>query len=110
MSNGVLLLITLGFLFTDPKEPKTFDSIVGELDHLESPLNSAWSNVKILYTVKNHEMNTNAYLKIHERARKARVHKFQSRPIYEACKVCYLFFRCKGLRRFIQLCERNNKA
>ncbi|XP_045618948.1 uncharacterized protein [Procambarus clarkii] len=34
-------------------------------------------------------MNTNAYLKIHERARKARVHKFQSRPIYEACKEIY---------------------
>ncbi|XP_042227091.1 probable cytosolic oligopeptidase A [Homarus americanus] len=74
----------------NPKEPKTFDNIVGELDQLESPLNTAWSNVKTLYTVKNHEMNTTAYLKIHERARKARVHKFQSFPIYEACKEIYV--------------------
>ncbi|KAK8742202.1 hypothetical protein OTU49_002174 [Cherax quadricarinatus] len=74
----------------DPKKPKTFDNIIGELDKLESPLNTAWSNVKTLYTVKNHEMNTDAYLKIHERARKARVHKFQSLPIYEACKEIYV--------------------
>ncbi|XP_050721531.1 uncharacterized protein LOC127001252 [Eriocheir sinensis] len=73
----------------DPKEPKTFDSIIGELDKLESPLNTAWSTVKTLYTVKNNEMNTNTYLKIHERARKARVHKFQSQHIYEACKNIY---------------------
>uniref|UniRef100_A0A0N7ZC91 oligopeptidase A n=2 Tax=Scylla olivacea TaxID=85551 RepID=A0A0N7ZC91_SCYOL len=70
----------------DLKEPKTFDNIIGELDKLESPFNAAWSTVKTLYTVKNSEMNTNTYLKIHERARKARVHKFQSQPIYEACK------------------------
>ncbi|XP_045101453.1 organellar oligopeptidase A, chloroplastic/mitochondrial-like [Portunus trituberculatus] len=70
----------------DPKEPKTFDNIIGELDKLESPFNAAWSTVKTLYTVKNSDMNTNTYLKIHERARKARVHKFQSQPIYEACK------------------------
>lgn len=72
------------------KEPKTFKNIVEELDKLESPLNTAWSTVKTLYTVKNNEMNTNTYLKIHERARKARVHKFQSLPIYEACKVSHI--------------------
>ncbi|XP_037798233.1 oligopeptidase A-like [Penaeus monodon] len=72
------------------KEPKTFKNIVEELDKLESPLNTAWSTVKTLYTVKNNEMNTNTYLKIHERARKARVHKFQSLPIYEACKDIYV--------------------
>lgn len=77
------------FTLPDPKEPKTFDSIIGELDKLESPLNTAWSTVKTLYTVKNNEMNTNTYLKIHERARKARVHKFQSHNIYEACKVSW---------------------
>ncbi|XP_071539247.1 uncharacterized protein [Panulirus ornatus] len=74
----------------NPKESKTFDNIIGELDKLESPLNTAWSTVKTLYTVKNNEMNTNAYLNIHERARKARVHKFQSLPIYEACKELYV--------------------
>lgn len=82
-----LFLSSYSFGLTDPKEPKTFDNIIGELDKLESPLSTAWSTVKTLYTVKNNEMNTNTYLKIHERARKARVHKFQSRPIYEACKV-----------------------
>lgn len=86
-----------GFLSADTKEPKTFDSIIGELDKLESPLNIAWSNVKTLFTVKNNEMNTSTYLKIHERARKARVHKFQSLPIYEACKVRKYMVLFKGL-------------
>ncbi|KAG0716312.1 hypothetical protein GWK47_009988 [Chionoecetes opilio] len=99
----------------DPKEPKTFDSIIEELDKLESPLNTAWSTVKTLYTVKNNEMNTNIYLKIHERARKARVHKFQSQPIYEACKVkkiirltysnpsLFMFFMVKFIHRLKNL-------
>ena len=68
-------------------EESSFQSIIEELDKLESPLNTSWGAVKTLFTVKNDEMNANIYLKIHERARKARAHKFISQPIYQACKV-----------------------
>ncbi|KAK4315963.1 hypothetical protein Pmani_012839 [Petrolisthes manimaculis] len=73
----------------DQREPATFDNIVGKLDQLEAPMNTAWGAIKTLYTVQNNVMNSSSYLKIHERARKARVHKFQSRPIYDACKNIY---------------------
>lgn len=70
-------------------EEPSFRSIVEELDKLESSLNTSWGIVKTLFTVKNNEMNANIYLKIHERARKARAHKFTSLSIYEACKDIY---------------------
>ncbi|XP_064092424.1 uncharacterized protein LOC135205590 [Macrobrachium nipponense] len=70
-------------------EDTSFQNIIEELDKLESPLNTSWGTVKTLFTVKNNEMNANMYLKIHERARKARAHKFISQPIYQACKSIY---------------------
>ncbi|CAL4088734.1 unnamed protein product, partial [Meganyctiphanes norvegica] len=68
------------------QEAINFSNIIESLEVLDAPLSIAWSNVKTLYTVKNNEMTTSSYRRIHERARKARVHKFQSLPIYHACK------------------------
>ena len=57
---------------------------------LDAPLTTAWGAVKIMYTTRNNEVTTESYLKIHDRAKKAQIHKFQSKSVYNACKVRFI--------------------
>ena len=57
------------------------------LEKLGAPLDAAWGVARTLYVTDLKAMPTEVYRNIHNRARKARALKFQSKPIYEACKV-----------------------
>ena len=56
------------------------------LERLGAPLDAAWGVAKTLYVTDNKLMPSETYEQIHKRAKKARAVKFQSKPIYEACK------------------------
>ncbi|KAF2363777.1 Peptidase M3A/M3B catalytic domain [Trinorchestia longiramus] len=68
-------------------EPKSvnFDSVLTPLDALAARLNQGWSAAKVLYIARQDKLQK-TYLSLHERARKARIHKFQSLSINKACK------------------------
>ena len=57
------------------------------LEKLGAPLDTAWGVARTLYVTDSERMSSDTYKQIHNRARKARALKFQSKPIYEACKV-----------------------
>ena len=57
------------------------------LEKLGAPLDTAWGVARTLYVTDSERMPSDTYKQIHNRARKARALKFQSKPIYEACKV-----------------------
>lgn len=70
---------------SDPKAV-TFSNVFDNLDSLDSRLNLGWSAAKILHIARQDMLPLKTYLSLHERARKARVHKFQSLSIYNSCK------------------------
>jgi len=57
------------------------------LEKLGAPLDAAWGVSRTLYVTDLKVMPAEVYKSIHNRAHKARSMKFQSKPIYEACKV-----------------------
>lgn len=57
------------------------------LEKLGSPLDAAWGVSRTLYVTDLKAMPGDLYRSIHNRAHKARSMKFQSKPIYESCKV-----------------------
>ena len=57
------------------------------LEKLGAPLDAAWGVSRTLYVTDLKVMPGDVYKSIHNRAHKARSMKFQSKPIYEACKV-----------------------
>ncbi|RXG71962.1 putative cytosolic oligopeptidase A [Armadillidium vulgare] len=85
---------------------KNFASVVGEVDKLDAGLAYVWSTVKTFYSVRNDVVSTSSYLKMHERARAARIYKYKSQPIYNACKEIYVTsdvneIQKRVLRKFI---------
>jgi len=81
-----LLTVKIVF-FTEPGANITFESLMEPLERLSAPLDTVWGVAKTLYVTDNQVMPSEVYHKIHNRAFKARSMKYQSRPIYEACKV-----------------------
>jgi oligopeptidase A len=57
------------------------------IEKLSAPLDAAWGVARTLYVTDSEKMPSETYKQIHKRARKSRSLKFQSKPIYEACKV-----------------------
>uniref|UniRef100_A0A2P2I0I2 Cytosolic oligopeptidase A n=1 Tax=Hirondellea gigas TaxID=1518452 RepID=A0A2P2I0I2_9CRUS len=70
------------------EEPENvnFSSVLNPLDSIDAQLNIGWSAAKILYIAQQDKLPQKTYLNLHERARRARMHKFQSKTIYNACK------------------------
>lgn len=71
---------------SEPGSNVTFQSLMDPLEKLGAPLDAAWGVARTLYVTDLKAMPTEVYRNIHNRARKARALKFQSKPIYEACK------------------------
>ncbi|CAG2061797.1 unnamed protein product [Timema podura] len=66
--------------------PQLFPDVLDPLEVLGAPLDTTWGLVKTLYLTNSKLMPTNCYMGIHDRARRARATKFNSLPIYTACK------------------------
>nr|CAD7592199.1 unnamed protein product [Timema genevievae] len=66
--------------------PQLFPNVLDPLEVLGAPLDTTWGLVKTLYLTNSKLMPTNCYMGIHDRARRARATKFNSLPIYTACK------------------------
>ncbi|KAI9557823.1 hypothetical protein GHT06_014572 [Daphnia sinensis] len=71
---------------TEPGSCVTFESIMDPLERLSAPLDAAWGVARTMYVTDSERMPSEIYKQIHKRARKSRSLKFQSKPIYEACK------------------------
>lgn len=63
-----------------------FKDVFVPLEELGAPLDLTWGISKTLYLGNSSMMPTKSYLAIHDRAKRARASKFNSRPIYEAVK------------------------
>lgn len=64
-----------------------------------------WTVLKTLYLADMSVMPARIYYPIHNKACLSHTTKYNSKPIYEACKVCTIFFLlhviiCKILNRF----------
>lgn len=71
------------------KENPTQNVFVEVLDPLEkygAPLDTTWGLVKTLYLANKDLMPVRSYVSIHDKARRSRALKFNSEPIYAACK------------------------
>nr|CAD7194025.1 unnamed protein product [Timema douglasi] len=66
--------------------PRLFPDVLDPLEILGAHLDTTWGLVKTLYLTNSKLMPTNCYMGIHDRARRARATKFNSLPIYTACK------------------------
>ena len=73
--------------YTEPGTNVSFESLMNPLERLSAPLDAAWGVARTLYVTDSERMPSETYKQIHHRARKSRSLKFQSKPIYEACKV-----------------------
>ncbi|KAG7295862.1 hypothetical protein JYU34_020946 [Plutella xylostella] len=67
-----------------PNCKNAFVEIFRPLELLDSPLELTWGMAKTLYLGNSCLMPTKSYIKIHERAHRARASKFNSRPIFQA--------------------------
>lgn len=71
----------------DAKEKiDVFKEVIEPLEKLGVPMENAWGLVKTLYLADQKLMPGSRYMTIHERARRIRSNKFNSLPIYKACK------------------------
>jgi oligopeptidase A len=73
--------------FTDKDYNVEFEDVIHPLEELSAPLESVWGVAKTLHFTSSKVMPQKSYHTIHEKARKAKMLKFNSKPIYEACKV-----------------------
>jgi oligopeptidase A len=69
-----------------------FVEVLDPLEKCGAPLDTTWGLVKTLYLTNKDLMPVRAYVNIHNKARRSRALKFNSEPIYAACKVKYLFY------------------
>lgn len=67
-----------------PSSTNVFEHIFPPLEKLDAQLELTWGIAKTLYLGNSSLMPTKSYIKIHERAHKARSCKFNSIPIFEA--------------------------
>lgn len=61
-----------------------FKEVFQPLEKVDGPLELTWGMAKALYLGNSSLMPTKSYIKIHERAQKARASKFNSKPIFQA--------------------------
>lgn len=80
-------------IFLAAGENVKYEDIVDKLDELALPLDAAWGVLKTFALVDNTIVNADSYSKVHDRARKAKTKRMQSKPIYNAMKVQYIFFK-----------------
>jgi oligopeptidase A len=66
-----------------------FADVLDPLEKHGAPLDTTWGLVKTLYLTKKDLMPVRVYVNIHDKARRSRALKFNSEPIYTACKVKY---------------------
>lgn len=66
-----------------------FQEVIDPLEKFWAPLETTWGLAKTLYLGNSTLMPTKSFSTIHDRAQKARVAKFNSRPIYNAIKAAY---------------------
>ena len=69
---------------TDNQVKNIFTDVFEEIEKLETPLNMTWGLAKTLYLGNSTLMPTKSYLAIHNRARRARSGKFNSKIIHDA--------------------------
>jgi oligopeptidase A len=69
-----------------------FVEVLDPLEKYGAPLDTTWGLVKTLYLTNKDLMPVRAYVSIHDKARRFRALKFNSEPIYAACKVKYLCY------------------
>lgn len=62
-----------------------FNDVFNPLEKLGAALDMTWGVSKTLYLGNSTLMPTKSYMAIHDRAKRARATKFNSRPIYEVC-------------------------
>ena len=76
-----------------PENPtqNVFVEVLDPLEKYGAPLDTTWCLVKTLFLTNKDLMPVRAYVSIHDKARRSRALKFNSEPIYTACKVKYLF-------------------
>ncbi|XP_073999508.1 oligopeptidase A [Rhodnius prolixus] len=67
-------------------ELELFDDIVDPVEECGTKLESTWGLVKALYIADKKKMPSESYLSLHERARRARSLKYNSRHIYNFFK------------------------
>lgn len=67
-----------------------FADVLDPLEKHGAPLDTTWGLVKTLYLTNKDLMPVRVYVNIHNKARRSRALKFNSEPIYTACKVKYL--------------------
>lgn len=63
-----------------------FKNVIDPIEVAGTTLDTTWGLAKTLYLGNQSLMPTKSYLTIHDRARKARSTKFNSKPIFDACK------------------------
>jgi hypothetical protein len=64
-----------------------YEDVVDKLDELALPLDAAWGVLKTFALVDNKIVDASSYSKVHDRARKAKMKRMHSKPIYNAMKV-----------------------
>ena len=64
------------------------------MEKIDSKLTFTWGIIKLLYGVKNNDIDNEKFTKIYEKFCKAKVQKFQSLEIFKACEVG-LYFESK---------------
>jgi len=71
----------------DKKEPiDVFKEVMEPLEKMGVPMENAWGLIKTLYLSDQKLMPGNRYMTMHERARRVRSNKYNSTPIFTACK------------------------
>jgi oligopeptidase A len=81
------LLINFNNLIADKDYNVEFEDVIHPLEELSAPLEAVWGVAKTLHFTSSKVMPQKSYHTIHEKARKAKMLKFNSKPIYQACKV-----------------------
>ncbi|XP_069701808.1 uncharacterized protein [Periplaneta americana] len=63
-----------------------FVNVLDPLEMSGAPLDTTWGLVKTLYLTNKDLMPVKTYVTIHDQARRSRAMKFNSEPVYTACK------------------------
>jgi hypothetical protein len=66
-----------------------FAEVLDPLEKHGAPLDTTWGLMKTLYLTNKDLMPGRTYVTIHDKARQSRAVKFNSEPVYRACKVKY---------------------
>lgn len=79
-------LLPFVILGTAKTDLDVFNDCLHQIEETYLPLETTWGIAKTLYFGNQSLMPTKSYMGIHERAVRAACNKFNSRPIFKACK------------------------